>query len=156
MISSYVGENKTFEKQYLSGELEVELTPQVSSSPAAVCLQLIYLILSLLGNSCGAIKSRRYFVYPYMLLLQGGGNTESSILLGAGIPAFFTSTAYGTIIQQGGFPIKYGRSPTGELVVEISSPPRETRYFGGRNYVMEESISGDFALIKVRQSLNNC
>ena len=28
MISSYVGENKTFEKQYLSGELEVELTPQ--------------------------------------------------------------------------------------------------------------------------------
>jgi 3-oxoacid CoA-transferase subunit A len=28
MISSYVGENKTFERQYLSGELEVELTPQ--------------------------------------------------------------------------------------------------------------------------------
>lgn len=28
MISSYVGENKIFEQQYLSGELEVELTPQ--------------------------------------------------------------------------------------------------------------------------------
>ncbi len=28
MISSYVGENKTFEQQFLSGELEVELTPQ--------------------------------------------------------------------------------------------------------------------------------
>src|SRR5579859_147022 len=28
MISSYVGENKNFERQYLSGELEVELTPQ--------------------------------------------------------------------------------------------------------------------------------
>ena len=28
MISSYVGENKTFEKQYLSGELEVEFNPQ--------------------------------------------------------------------------------------------------------------------------------
>jgi acyl CoA:acetate/3-ketoacid CoA transferase alpha subunit len=28
MISSYVGENATFEKQYLNGELEVELTPQ--------------------------------------------------------------------------------------------------------------------------------
>ena len=28
MISSYVGENETFEKQFLSGELEVELTPQ--------------------------------------------------------------------------------------------------------------------------------
>lgn len=29
MISSYVGENKEFERQYLTGELEVELTPQV-------------------------------------------------------------------------------------------------------------------------------
>jgi 3-oxoacid CoA-transferase/3-oxoacid CoA-transferase subunit A len=28
MISSYVGENKEFERQYLKGELEVELTPQ--------------------------------------------------------------------------------------------------------------------------------
>ena len=28
MISSYVGENKTFEKQYLAGELEVEFNPQ--------------------------------------------------------------------------------------------------------------------------------
>lgn len=36
MISSYVGENKTFEKQYLSGELEVELTPQVIS-PSKTC-----------------------------------------------------------------------------------------------------------------------
>lgn len=30
MISSYVGENAVFEKQYLSGELEVELNPMVS------------------------------------------------------------------------------------------------------------------------------
>ena len=29
MISSYVGENAEFERQFLSGELEVELTPQV-------------------------------------------------------------------------------------------------------------------------------
>lgn len=28
MISSYVGENKEFERQYLNGQLEVELTPQ--------------------------------------------------------------------------------------------------------------------------------
>ena len=28
MTSSYVGENKEFERQFLSGELEVELTPQ--------------------------------------------------------------------------------------------------------------------------------
>ena len=30
MISSYVGENAEFERQFLSGELEVELTPQVT------------------------------------------------------------------------------------------------------------------------------
>lgn len=30
MIASYVGENAEFERQYLSGELELELTPQVS------------------------------------------------------------------------------------------------------------------------------
>lgn len=29
MIASYVGENPEFERQYLSGQLEVELTPQV-------------------------------------------------------------------------------------------------------------------------------
>lgn len=29
MIASYVGENPEFERQYLSGKLEVELTPQV-------------------------------------------------------------------------------------------------------------------------------
>ena len=28
MISSYVGENKEFERQYLAGEIEVEFTPQ--------------------------------------------------------------------------------------------------------------------------------
>lgn len=30
MIASYVGENAEFERQYLTGELEVELTPQVN------------------------------------------------------------------------------------------------------------------------------
>ena len=28
MISSYVGENKTFVQQYLAGELEIEFNPQ--------------------------------------------------------------------------------------------------------------------------------
>ena len=30
MVASYVGENEEFERQYLTGELEVELVPQVS------------------------------------------------------------------------------------------------------------------------------
>lgn len=101
MISSYVGENKNFERQYLTGELEVELTPQ------------------------GTLAER----------LRAGG---------AGIPAFYTSTAYGTVIQEGGFPIKYNSDKT----VAIKSEPRETRSFNGRNYVMEEAITGDFSLVK--------
>ena len=56
MISSYVGENKEFERQYLTGELEVELVPQGT-----------------LAEKCRA-----------------GG---------AGIPAFFTPTGVGTLVE---------------------------------------------------------
>lgn len=38
MISSYVGENAEFERQYLSGELELELTPQVDHLTYYPCL----------------------------------------------------------------------------------------------------------------------
>lgn len=55
MISSYVGENAEFESQYLSGQLELEFTPQ------------------------GTLAER----------IRAGG---------AGIPAFFTPTGYGTVI----------------------------------------------------------
>lgn len=43
MISSYVGENAEFERQYLGGELELELTPQVSfnSSKVELCFHTI-------------------------------------------------------------------------------------------------------------------
>ncbi|KAJ3321521.1 Succinyl-CoA:3-ketoacid coenzyme A transferase 1, mitochondrial [Boothiomyces sp. JEL0866] len=108
MISSYVGENKEFERQYLNGELEVELVPQ------------------------GTLAEK----------LRAGG---------AGIPAFFTRTAVGTIVQEGGFPIKYQR---GGKIVEIASAQKETRTFTNNRtetthkYVMEEAITGDIALIK--------
>ncbi|CAG0917393.1 unnamed protein product [Notodromas monacha] len=102
MIASYVGENAEFERQYLSGELEVELTPQ------------------------GTLAER----------IRAGG---------AGIPAFFTPTAYGTLVHEGGAPIKYA---AGGAAVEISSESREDRQFNGRNYVMETGITGDFALVK--------
>ncbi|ODM88669.1 Succinyl-CoA:3-ketoacid coenzyme A transferase 1, mitochondrial, partial [Orchesella cincta] len=101
MIASYVGENAEFERQYLSGELEVELTPQ------------------------GTLAER----------IRAGG---------AGIPAFFTPTAFGTLIHEGGAPIKY----TSNGKVEIMSQARESRQFDGREYIMEEAISGDFALVK--------
>ena len=35
MISSYVGENAEFVRQFLAGELEVELTPQVLAGGGA-------------------------------------------------------------------------------------------------------------------------
>mmetsp|Transcript_36948 Transcript_36948/g.105093 ORF Transcript_36948/g.105093 Transcript_36948/m.105093 type:complete len:514 (+) Transcript_36948:47-1588(+) len=105
MISSYVGENKNFEAQYLSGQLEVELTPQ------------------------GTLAER----------LRAGG---------AGIPAFYTRTAYGTIIQQGKNVIKYGPGGAKSGEVEIMSEPRESRDFDGRGYVMERAITGDFSLVK--------
>eukprot|EP00949_MAST-11_sp_MAST-11-sp1_P004874 g4874.t1 len=101
MISSYVGENKLFEEQYLTGKLEVELTPQ------------------------GTLAER----------LRAGG---------AGIPAFYTPTAAGTIVQEGGVPIKH----TSDGGVEISSEEKELRDFEGRSYVMEKGITGDFALVK--------
>ena len=40
---------------------------------------------------------------------------------GAGVPAFFTSTGYGTLIHEGGAPIKYNTDGT----IAIASEPRE-------------------------------
>jgi acyl CoA:acetate/3-ketoacid CoA transferase alpha subunit len=40
---------------------------------------------------------------------------------GAGIPAFFTPTAYGTLVQEGGFPIKLNADGS----TAIGSQPRE-------------------------------
>jgi 3-oxoacid CoA-transferase len=65
---------------------------------------------------------------------------------GAGIPAFFTPTGYGTVVQKGNFPVKYRVGGSGE--VEEVSAPKETRDFNGRHYVLENSIVGDFACVK--------
>lgn len=105
MIASYVGENAEFERQYLSGELELELTPQ------------------------GTLAER----------IRAGG---------AGIPAFFTPTGFGTLIHEGGAPIRYGPEGT---VAETSSP-RQHQSFNGISYILEEGITGDFALIKAHKA----
>lgn len=83
MVSSYVGENKEFERQYLGGELELEFNPQ------------------------GTLAER----------LRAGG---------AGIPAFFTATGYGTVVAEG----------------------KETREFGGKHYVLETALVADVSLVK--------
>jgi 3-oxoacid CoA-transferase subunit A len=98
---SYVGENKEFERQFLSGELEVELVPQ------------------------GTLAER----------LRAGG---------AGIAAFFTPTGVGTQVADGGLPWRY--APGGS--VALASPKKETRAYNGRDYVLEEGIVTDFALVR--------
>ncbi|KAJ2157457.1 Succinyl-CoA:3-ketoacid coenzyme A transferase 1, mitochondrial [Coemansia sp. RSA 552] len=101
MVSSYVGENQEFARQYLGGELEVEIRPQ--------------------GTIAESLRSG-----------------------GAGIPAYYTLTGVGTQVEKGGIPIKYAKDGS----VEIASKPRESKVFNGRKYIMEESITGDFALVK--------
>ena len=83
MISTYVGENKVFERMALDGSIEVELVPQ------------------------GTFSER----------MRAGG---------AGVPAFFTPTGYGTLIAEG----------------------KEVRWFGGRPHILENALRADFALIK--------
>jgi 3-oxoacid CoA-transferase subunit A len=83
MISTYVGENKEFERQFLEKEIEVELVPQ-------------------------------------------GTFAERMRAAGAGIPAFYTPTGYGTVIAEG----------------------KETRTFDGRHYVLERALHADFAFVK--------
>lgn len=65
---------------------------------------------------------------------------------GAGIPAFFTPTGAGTIIEEGGFPIRC--DPTNPKKALIPSEKKERRHFDGRDYILERSIVGDFSLIK--------
>lgn len=101
MVSSYVGENKTFEQQYLGGDLEVEFSPQ------------------------GTLAER----------MRAGG---------AGIPAFYTPTGFGTAMSEGGFPVKFNKDGT----TAIASSPKEVRCFDGRWYIMENAIKGDFSIIK--------
>lgn len=105
MISSYVGENKIFERQYLSGELEVELIPQ------------------------GTLAEK----------IRAGG---------AGIPAFFTPTGVHTMVSDGGLPMLYNES--GQVIK--SSNPKEIRRFNNKDYVLEESLTADFALIKAHSA----
>jgi 3-oxoacid CoA-transferase subunit A len=99
--SSYIGENKEFLRQYLAGEIELELTPQ------------------------GTLAER----------LRAGG---------AGIPAFYTPAGVGTVVADGGLPRRYN----GDGTVALASPKKETRFFDGREFVLEEGIVCDFALVR--------
>jgi acyl CoA:acetate/3-ketoacid CoA transferase alpha subunit len=57
--------------------------------------------------------------------------------------AIYTPTGVGTAVQEG-FPIRYNPDGT---VAEYSEK-KEVRVFKGRKYILEEAITGDFALVK--------
>ncbi|HEX8093832.1 CoA transferase subunit A, partial [Jatrophihabitans sp.] len=63
---------------------------------------------------------------------------------GSGIPAFYTPAGVGTMIADGGLPWRY--HPDGTIA--LASPPKETREFNGQQYVLEEGIVTDFALVR--------
>ncbi|MDP9427619.1 MAG: CoA transferase subunit A [Actinomycetota bacterium] len=63
---------------------------------------------------------------------------------GTGIPAFYTPTGVGTMVADGGIPVRYGADGT---VVETSRP-KEIREFDGRQYVLETALTADFGLVR--------
>ncbi len=69
---------------------------------------------------------------------------------GSGIPVFYTPAGAGTQYANGGIPIKFKKgSPKGQQgEVEIASAPRETRVFHNKEYVMEEALPADLAIVK--------
>ena len=58
----------------------------------------------------------------------------------------FVFLSLGTIYAQGGIPIKYSSDGLG--TVEIASLSRETRVFNNKEFVMEEALPADVALVK--------
>src|SRR3954465_3685110 len=63
---------------------------------------------------------------------------------GAGIPAFYTPTGVGTMVAEGGIPIRYDSEGR---VVEVSEP-KEVRVFDGQQYVLETALTADFGLVR--------
>jgi len=111
VTSSYIGTNKEFERQYLNGLIELELTPQ------------------------GTLAEK----------LRSGG---------AGIPAFYTPAGVGTFVETGQLPTRYDDKGN---VLKYSTP-RELREFDDKQYILERSITTDFALVRayIADTQGNC
>ncbi|CAD6581623.1 MAG: hypothetical protein ASARMPREDX12_000613 [Alectoria sarmentosa] len=73
---------------------------------------------------------------------------------GAGIPAFYTPAAFGTVVQTGELPLRHNADGS----VQSYSQPRDVKVFNGKSYVMEEAIRGDYAFVKAWKAdrLGNC
>ena len=73
---------------------------------------------------------------------------------GAGIPAFYTPAAFGTVVQTGELPLRHNADGS----VQSYSQPRDVKVFNGKSYIMEEAIHGDYAFVKAWKAdrLGNC
>ncbi len=73
---------------------------------------------------------------------------------GAGIPAFYTPAAFGTVVQTGELPLRHNADGS----VQSYSQPRDVKVFNGKSYIMEEAIRGDYAFVKAWKAdrLGNC
>ncbi|XP_003462318.1 succinyl-CoA:3-ketoacid coenzyme A transferase 2, mitochondrial [Cavia porcellus] len=105
--------------------------------------QVRRVVCSYLGES--PVCEQQYLAGELELEMTPQGTLAERIRAGgAGVPAFYTPTGYGTLVQEGGAPIAY--YPDGHLAV--LSQPREVREFGGKHYLLEHAIRADFALVK--------
>jgi 3-oxoacid CoA-transferase subunit A len=65
---------------------------------------------------------------------------------GAGIPAFYTPAGVGTLVADGGLPLRYASDGS----VALASQAKEIRIFDGTAYVLERAITCDFALVHAK------
>jgi len=73
-----------------------------------------------------------------------GSIAERLRAAGAGIPAFYTRTGVGTLIQHGGVPMRYEKDGS----IALLSQPRHVGTFDGMEYIMETALRGDLSLVK--------
>ena len=64
---------------------------------------------------------------------------------GAGVPAFYTPTGLGTLVELGGYPMKYKK---GSKEVEKYTQRKERRNINGKDFLYEEALYADVAFIK--------
>mgnify|MGYP002621380038 FL=1 len=105
-------------------------------------------IKRMIGSYVGENKNfeQQYFKGELEVeLMPQGTMAERVRAAGAGIPAFYTPAGFGTIVQNGGFPIKLAKDGKTPLIL---SEPKEVRIFNGRPYLMETALTADFAIIK--------
>ncbi|EUC31229.1 hypothetical protein COCCADRAFT_101797 [Bipolaris zeicola 26-R-13] len=115
--------------------------------------QIGTMIASYIGDN--KVFEQMYLKGELSLQLTPQGTIAEKCAAGAaGVPAFYTPAAYGTIVQTGELPVRYNTDGT----IAKMAPPKETREFNGKSYVMEEAIFGDYAFVKVAKAdrLGNC